>query len=154
MTPRHATTRTWMHVGWLGLVLTASGCCGDGIEYFPVTGQVTLDGKPLPDAVVSFMPDDEGGVASLGETDAKGVYALRQTADLNGAPVGKYTVRVTTYREGKPDADSPFPGVPEKVPARYNVRTTLSAEVEPKENSIGFELSSKGEIIQPPSDTL
>lgn len=152
MTPRHATTRTWIHLGWLGLVLTASGC-GDVIEYFPVTGQVTLDGKPLPDAVVSFMPDDEGGVATLGETDGDGVYTLRQTADSSGAPVGKYTVRITTYREGKPDADPPIPGVPEEVPAEYNLRTTLSAEVEPKEeNTIGFKLSSEGEIMQPPSD--
>lgn len=138
---------TWTNVGCLGLVLLVSGC--GGIEYFPVTGKVTLDGEPLPDAVVSFMPDDEQGVPSLGVTDGGGVYTLRQTAELVGAPAGKYTVRVTTYREGKPEADPPIPGVPEKVSAEYNVRTTLNAEVKPEENAIGFELSSRGPIVQP-----
>lgn len=57
MTPPHAATRTWIHVGWLGLALMVSGCDA-GIEYFPVAGRITLDGKPLADAVVSFMPND------------------------------------------------------------------------------------------------
>ena len=142
-----ATALTWTTVGCLGLVLLVSGC--GGIEYFPVAGKVTLDDRPLPDAVVSFMPNDEQGVPSLGVTGAGGVYTLRQTAELVGAPVGKYTVRITTYREGRPEADPPIPGVPEKVPAEYNVRTTLAAEVKPEENAIDFNLSSGGPIVQP-----
>ncbi len=117
--------------------------CGGGMECFPVGGTITLDGQPLPAAKVSFMPDDELGVATMGVTDAGGVYTLRQTADQNGAPPGSYTVRITTYREGKPDADPSIPGVPETVPPQYNLRTTLSAEVGSEENNIDFELKSK-----------
>ena len=119
-----------------------SGC--GGIECFPVTGTITLDGNPLADARVSFMPDDELGVPTMGVTDTGGVYTLRQTADQNGAPAGSYTVRITTYREGKPDAEPPVPGDPERVPPQYNLRTTLTAEVRPEENILDFELSSKG----------
>jgi len=141
-----AAALTWTSVGCLGLLLVC-GC--DGIECFPVSGKVTLDGRPLPDAAVSFMPDDEHGIPSLGVTDSNGVYTLRQTAELAGAPAGKYTVRITTFREGRPEADPPVPGVPEKVPAEYNVRTKLAAEVKPEENVIGFKLSSQGTIVQP-----
>ena len=146
------TALTWTNVGCLGLVLLVSGC--GGIEYFPVTGKVTLDGQPLPGAVVSFMPNDEQGVPSLGVTDGTGVYTLRQTAELVGAPAGKYTVRITTYREGKPEADPPILGAPERVPEQYNIRTTLKAEVKPGEegNDIPFELSSRGRIVRPPAN--
>jgi hypothetical protein len=135
---------------WLGLVLMISGC--GSVEYPAVTGRVTLDGEPLPDAVISFMPVDEQGVPTLGVTDSRGVYTLEQTADATGAPAGKYTVRITTYREGRPEADPPIVGAAERVPAQYNVRTTLKAEVRPGENVLDFELSSQGEIIQPPAD--
>ncbi len=118
-----------------------SGC--GGMECLPVSGTITLDGEPLPDAKVSFMPDDEFGVATMGVTDTGGVYTLRQTADQDGAPPGSYTVRITTYREGKPDSDPPIPGVSETVPPQYNLRTTLSAEVGAGENILDFPLKSK-----------
>jgi hypothetical protein len=111
-----------------------------------------LGGEPLAGAVVSFMPDDEQGLPTLAVTDGQGVYTLAQTVDQSGAPVGKYTVRITTYREGRPEGDPPMPGVPERVPAQYNLRTALTAEIGPEENVIDFELESEGEIIQPPPE--
>jgi hypothetical protein len=148
---RHVVRRIGIHLGCLGLMLTVSGC-GGGIKCFPVSGRVTLDGKPLADAVVSFMPEDEGGVAPSGVTDKSGIYTLRQTAEADGAPAGHYTVRITTYREGKPWADPPVPGAAERVPGEYNLRTTLREEVKAEENSIDFRLTSSGEIVHPAGD--
>ena len=150
MNEPRATARIGTSVGWLGLVLLVWGC--GHVEYPSVTGKVTLDGQPLPNAVVSFMPDDEQGVPSLGVTDSDGIYTLQQTAELTGAPIGKYTVRITTYREGRPEAQPPVPGVPERVPAQYNLRTTLRAQVQPEANVLDFALISRGRIIQPPPD--
>jgi hypothetical protein len=126
--------------------------CEARLQHPTVTGKVTLDGEPLPNAVVSFMPVDEQGSPTLAVTDRRGAYTLEQTADVPGAPAGKYTVRITTYREGRPEADPPVAGAAEKVPAHYNIRSTLTAEVRPGENVVDFELSSEGEIIQPPAD--
>ncbi len=126
---------------WFLFAVAISGC--GGVKCAPVTGTITLDGEVLSDAKVSFMPEDDLGIPTMGATDAAGVYTLRQTADQQGAPAGSYTVRITTYREGKPDADPPIPGIPERVPPQYNLRTTLSAEVGPEENKIDFDLKSK-----------
>ena len=80
--PRVAV-RTGTRVGCLGLVRVVSGC-GE-VEYPSVTGPVTLDGKPLPNAVVSFMPDDQQGVPSLGIADRATASApSQQAADVRG----------------------------------------------------------------------
>ena len=122
-----------------GLPLALSGCSD---THQPVTGKVTLDGSPLPDAIVSFMPESEEGIPCFGTTDDEGKYAMQESRDANGAPVGQYVVRITTYREGKPEADPPIPRVREKVPAKYNRDTELAAEVKPGENVFDFELES------------
>ncbi|HUT90141.1 MAG TPA: hypothetical protein VMY37_11635 [Thermoguttaceae bacterium] len=57
-----------------GSVRVVSGC-GE-VEHFSVTGSVTLDGRPLSDAAVSFMPGDEQGVPSLGIADRRGICTL------------------------------------------------------------------------------
>ena len=55
---------------------------------------------------------------------------------------GKYRVHITTYFEGNIEADPPLPSVAEKVPAKYNTESELTAEVKAEENVIPFELLS------------
>ena len=74
--------RIGMRVGGLGLVRVVSGC--REVEYPSVTGRVSLDGRPLPDAVVLFMADDEQNVPSLGIADMRGIYTHQQAADVRG----------------------------------------------------------------------
>jgi hypothetical protein len=55
-----------------------SGC--GGREYAEVTGTITLDGEPLGDAEVQFLPDpDKGnsGPTATAFTDKEGYYRLR-----------------------------------------------------------------------------
>jgi len=129
-------------------VCVLSGC---GSQYATVTGRVTLDGRPLPNATISFIPEDEGGHPSFGRTGTDGTYTLQETHRLNGALPGKYTVRITTYVEGNPDVDPPIPTVPERVPPRYNIETELAEEVKLEENVLDFPLDSKGTFVQPTS---
>src|SRR6478609_3425971 len=85
-------------------VLVVAGC---GAEVVPVSGRVTLDGKPLADAVVTFQPRAGGDAAksptsgSVGHTDQDGRYNLRLIApDQSGAAVGEHTVTISAAKGG------------------------------------------------------
>jgi hypothetical protein len=123
--------------------------CGDSPENLStVTGQVTLDGAPLEGALVEFTPNDAGS-PSYGRTDAQGKYELRFNREHEGATLGNNQVRISSYDAGDPEGDPPRPAVPEKVPARYNVKTELTKTVESGDNTIDFALEGSGEIISP-----
>jgi len=111
----------------------AGGCSrGDRPPLGEVHGTVTLDGKPLPRAMVSFRPES-GGRLSRGLTDDAGRYELIYLRDIRGAKIGRHEVMVTTAGEDVPD---------ERLPARYHRETTLSAEVEAGANEFDFPLTS------------
>lgn len=116
--------------------------CGSGSGVAPVSGTVTLDGQPLANALVSFYPQEEGKRFSTGTTDAAGNYQLVYTNDQQGAAIGKHTVKITTATvqgEGGP-AKPPK----EKLPAKYNDQSELTAEVASgANNNTNFELQSK-----------
>ena len=115
-----------------------------------VSGTVTLDGQPLANATMSFLPDDDQLEPSFARTDQKGNYALQQTEAVAGAMPGRYTVRITTYEPAVTESDPPEAGIPERVPTKYNIQTELAAEVKPVENNvIDFPLDSNGQIVQP-----
>ena len=67
------------------------GCSGDGM--LPVEGTVTLDGKPLEGAAVSFVPA-EGGRPCTGQTDDQGHFTLASYVAGDGVPPGEYKVTV------------------------------------------------------------
>lgn len=133
---------------WFLLAPLALGCGGDG-DLGRVSGNVTMDGAPLPDALVTFSPTAPGGSPSAGRTDSSGNYNLTFSRDTQGAVIGEHKVTITTYSEGDPGADPPDPPTPEKVPARYNIKTELKKTVESGSNTIDFPLESSGEIISP-----
>jgi hypothetical protein len=82
------------------LAVTLTGCGSDGglkVEY--VEGVVTLDGEPLAESSVTFVPTSEGPTieTAMGMTDSKGVYKLSSMngKPLAGAVAGEYKVLVT-----------------------------------------------------------
>ena len=60
--------------------------CGGGIQTEPVTGVVTMDGKPLPGVRVIFSPAEGGRANSVGTTDTEGAYSLVYTCLLYTSP--------------------------------------------------------------------
>ena len=104
------TRRKTFVVALLGACLTVPlGGCG-GVKRVPVTGSVTLDGKPLEGGVLLFHPD-----ASRGNTNRAGCtgpvkngrYTLvtsgvtrDETGD--GAPLGWYKVTLLNDLPGAP----------------------------------------------------
>ncbi|QDT52004.1 hypothetical protein Pan44_00100 [Caulifigura coniformis] len=124
-----------------GLVVAAllSGC-GPAEGLASVVGRVTLDGEPLPNAYVQFICSGENAGTSSGRTDSSGDYYLMFSRSKKGARIGPSKVVITTF-----DLDGTQGGVkriPEKVPAKYNVKTELTAEVKPGDNTFDFELKS------------
>lgn len=114
-----------------------SGC--GGAQFGEVTGQVTLDNKPLPNIAVRF--EDEGGSAAIAKTDQSGNYELRYTVDQIGAPVGKH--KVTIFTPAPVSEGTGERAKAEIVPAKYNAKSSLTAEIKPGKQTFNFELSSK-----------
>jgi hypothetical protein len=128
-----------------GLVLVL-GCGSSRVA--SVSGTVTLDGQPLPDALVSFQPLSEGAVnpgpGSTGRTDEQGRYTLRVTGGGKGAVVGWHKVKVSCpVGGGGEDAEERRAPVRDRVPPRYNRNSELKCEVKPGDNTADFPLTSK-----------
>ncbi len=72
------------------------GCGGDERKLVPVSGTVTINGKPLRDAAITFLPDDSNKGALPGEdtTGPDGNYKA-MTRGRFGLASGKYKVVVT-----------------------------------------------------------
>jgi hypothetical protein len=121
------------------ILLTALllGCSSsDAPELASVTGTVILDGKPLPNIGVVFLPKGSGPIAS-GNTDANGRFTLTTISPNDGASVGEHTVVFGAAEEGK----SEFARV--NVPARYTTANTsdITAMVKSKQaNNFEFVL--------------
>ncbi len=83
--------------------------CGSSSNVVPVSGTLTFQGKPVPNAVVHFVP--EAGRPSIGETDASGKFTLTYDPETKGAELGKHRVFV------KPGMAANQPGaIPGKAP--------------------------------------
>jgi hypothetical protein len=115
------------------LALPLLAGCGSG-KIAPVSGRVTLNGKPLANASVTFAPIGQGkqepGPSSAGKTDADGRYKLAligQSGD--GAIVGRHKVRIALMEEL--DTSDDRPEKLKQLPLKYNGQTTLEFDVPP-----------------------
>lgn len=108
-----------------------------------VTGRVTLDGQPVADALISFMPLDPGGVSAVGQTDDDGTYDVQKSSDGTSLLRGRYAVRISTFLEGNTDVDPPIKARPERIPAEYNVSSQLIVDLKPGANTCDFPLSTR-----------
>lgn len=123
------------------LLILGCGQSSDRPETGEVSGVVTLDGDPLPEARVVFAPT-EGGQSSEATTDANGHYELVYRGDEMGAKVGEHKVYVSTFEEEYlDDTGKMIGGREELVPQQYNTNTTLTKEVKPGANDIPLELT-------------
>ena len=119
---------------------TLIGCSDKpaGIQFGKVKGVVTLDGEPLPEALVVFQPAE--GRPSFGRTDSAGVYSLLYKGKDWGAVIGSHEVKITTENRFENEETGEVRVVKEMLPAIYHQKTTLTAEVQAGENEIDFAL--------------
>ncbi|MEZ6132139.1 MAG: carboxypeptidase-like regulatory domain-containing protein [Planctomycetaceae bacterium] len=131
----------------LSLCLVMAGCGGaSGPDIASVEGTVTMDGQPLANASVVFIP--ENGRPGGAWTDSSGHYVLNFSGERQGAIPGKNTVRISTYREGGQNEDGTMAeSQKETVPAKYNAQSELTFTVEDgKANVADFAITSEGAL--------
>jgi 5-hydroxyisourate hydrolase-like protein (transthyretin family) len=108
----------------------------------PVDGPVTLDGKPVAGATVTFYrlePDTEKYASVCdGRTDEQGRYKITTYSRFDGAPVGKYTLTVVKV-------ERPADGGAGKhvLPKDYAAPTTSGLRFEVKAGSQTFDVDLK-----------
>ena len=98
--PMHAALCAACLVG-----LLAQAGCGRRPTLVPVSGRVTLDGKPLEFGSVMIQPT--GGPAARGTVRPDGGFTVGTFAPGDGAIVGPATVRVACYEQQRPGAPPP-----------------------------------------------
>jgi hypothetical protein len=156
-----AVSGGWRRGFLTSLVLLASGCSAtNSIDYGKVTlvsvsGTVTLDGQPLPGALVTFE-NEETGSLSFARTNSSGSYTLQFDSEKDGVTPGKKRVRFSTVRtmlglrdevgeevgEASTEGEGKSEAKKELVPECYNGKSTLIVEVTPDSSTLDFDLKS------------
>jgi len=129
-----------LQIPLLFLCVTLVVGCGDGSKKdpaeVPVKGEVTLDGKPLPEGEITFAVV---GMPGRPIPVANGVYSGK-------ALPGKNKVEVRAFKAGPPLSTDPEKK-PTKVnflPEKYNEHSKLDAEVSPGgANEFKFDVTSR-----------
>lgn len=140
-----------LRTGVLAVGLLAAGGCSSGPKLTEVEGTATLNGKPLDNAQVEFLPDPEKGTKgprSTGTTDEQGRFKLASDDKRSGAVVGHHRVLVTDLKQwegigpGREDSNKPLK--PSRLPQRYTdaASTPLKAEVKAGGPPIVLELKT------------
>lgn len=121
----------------------------------PVSGTVRMDGKPLENVKVLFVPlernkNGKQEPVAFAVTDAKGHYTLAHRGGGHGAAIGRNQVWLSTRQtEKKKNAAGEIETVEvreELIPAKYNTATQLVVDVPAKGmKNANFELKSGGE---------
>lgn len=93
--------------------------CGGGSGSETVSGKVTLDGAPLPNARVMLIPVDTAIKGPfLAVTDGQGAYSIGPIGEPGGgAPAGAYRLTIGTAFTSGGDENAVPP--PERVPTPY-----------------------------------
>jgi hypothetical protein len=131
--------------------LALIGGCSDG-KRGAVSGRVTLDGQPIEEGRITFIPAEGNSGPTAGSVILNGNYRVPASG---GAWVGKNRVEIRGVRKsGNQTATaSAYPrgtGGTEKVEERaeavpeiYNTRSQLVEDIRAGSNQIDFELRSK-----------
>ena len=123
-------------------VLAAAGCTGKRAS---VAGAVTYDGQPVDGGRIFFIPQgDPVGRPAVHATIEQGKYYLPAA---QGPELGKHRVEIVWHKKpgGKPLGKPGDPGfttddLVQTLPAVYNSKSTLSADVQPRSNTFDFAL--------------
>lgn len=123
----------------LFLLTGTSGCSNEPILY-EVTGTVTLDGQPVEDGQIIFVPLEEGGTPDAGSIQ-NGKFAFKSRP-------GPKKVEIQAMKQHPtktvPDpVTGTRPALESYIPDRYNTKTELTADVLSNQEVIDFELTSK-----------
>ena len=133
---------------WAGAALFISGCSKTPEKLFPVSGVVSVGGKPLNGGTVQFEMIEVGAsgkvYTSSGEINEDGSYEL-STFGERGAPAGEHRVWVSPNLLLAPDKIGVGIDRTSPVPRKYMLPTTtsLSFTVTEGDNTIDVDVPKK-----------
>jgi len=140
--------RSTIALGVAWMAATIVGCKAEP-EGAHITGSVTLDGAPIPQATIVFRPTGQLTGASTEAQVTDGKFDVRQASGV----LGVHRVEIYAHRPlANPPPTPPGPLPPgqqppattqQYLPEQYNRQSRLSFSVEPGENVANFELSSR-----------
>jgi len=160
---RHPLLSICLFAVGTGLLATAGGCGGgDPLPREPLSGTVSLDGRPLAKGTIRFLPVDQGNASTSTEaTISSGAFEVPSHV---GLLPGAYQVTISAVEEAKGPApakvrrgrgydpvggtgveeSNPDVRMRETLPAKYNTNSTLKAEVtKGGKNVFDFPLTSR-----------
>ena len=126
------------------LALTLAGC-GDARRQ-SVRGTVTVDGQPLKEGAIRFIPTEDASGPTAGANIVDGQFEIPKET---GTFAGKFKVQITARRPSSklmrdPETGQATRGFEQYIPAKYNTRTELTADVKAGEdNEFTFDLKSR-----------
>lgn len=143
--PAHRLLRPSLrHAAIACVLLGLAGCGGasDSLPRQPVEGTITYDGQPLKDGNIQFSPADPNMKDPVrgGAPIMDGKYSIPQ--DVGLVP-GKYNVVISaaSAEASSDDAPGAVKALPkELLPAKYNTKSTLTADIKDGNNVIDFPL--------------
>lgn len=122
----------------LATLVVATGCGRGTSDTAPVTGTITLDGQPLTQGTVVFMP--EKGLWAKGAIGSDGSFRVA-TANGDGASIGLNRVTICCVEPGTGTEDKPAKWL---IPPHYGNPATSGLSFDVKagiDNTARFDLT-------------
>ncbi|HEY1188199.1 MAG TPA: hypothetical protein VGE74_11110 [Gemmata sp.] len=127
--------RTWFVAVLVGALVTAAGCGGaSGPKKMDVSGSVQLDGQPLAEGDIVFIPEDKTAGAEGGKIK-DGKYKMQAREGKNKVEIT--ATRVVPGKKGPMGTEDLLESI---VPEKYNTKSTLSADVGSGKTEHNFDL--------------
>jgi hypothetical protein len=125
----------------ISLLVVTGLACKRGEKGTMITGQITMDGVPVAQGLITFVPAD-GKTANASAAIKDGTYKVKAVPGSMRVQIS--SPKVTGKRKAYDDPNAPMiDNLEEGIPARYNASTTLTAEIQPGANIIDWPLTSK-----------
>jgi hypothetical protein len=131
-------------------LLTGCGGAEDELPREAVSGTVKISGEPMKDGRIQFQPTAQGGATAGTAPIVDGKYSIARS---EGLVPGKYQVLIfsdpsqtapAAAQTGMPGDSPPAPPAKESIPAKYNAKSKLDAQVTKEgPNTFDFELQAK-----------
>jgi hypothetical protein len=122
-------------------MVALSGGCGGGPAQSKVKGTVSLNGKPLDTGVIHFYPQSDAGGPSASADIKDGLYQLQTGIGPMKVVINSH--QVIGKRKLYDTPDSPVvEDTRDILPARYNMKSELKADLVAGDNEVNFDLQS------------
>ena len=127
-------------------ILFLAGCGGgeSDLDRAEVAGRIMVNGEPLEEGIIEFLPTGETPGPSVGGVIQQGEYSIPLE---KGPAVGAHHVKIEAMRKtgrqvmgGAPGEESLIDERKSFIPAKYNTQTTLIADIQPDSNRADFNL--------------